>query len=70
MRRISRCLTALLLLLVTLPTLAQDESETGALPITADVNYTVRPGDTLDTVGSLWIRWGACLMSAPSASRK
>jgi LysM repeat protein len=58
MRRLSRCLIMLALLLMTLPVLAQDNEDTditvGELPITGDVNYIVRAGDTLDTVGSFF----------------
>lgn len=50
MRPWTRLIGFLLLLVgITVPTLAQD-----VFPISEDVFYTIRPGDTLDTIGALF----------------
>lgn len=48
--------------LLILPVLAQEEeSDPSPLPITEDVNYEVRPSDTLDTIGALFDVSPSCL---------
>lgn len=46
MRRLHIVLIILILIVLALPMVAQD-----SLPITEDVEYTIRSGDTLDTIG-------------------
>jgi LysM repeat protein len=49
----------LLLLLVGITVIAQDDDT--VLPITEDTNYTIRPADTLDTIGALFDASPSCL---------
>lgn len=56
---------SLVLLLVlgfsVLLTFAQEEEESFSLPITEDVNYTVRPADTLDGIGAIFDVSPSCI---------
>lgn len=56
-----------LILLLPLAMLAQGQDVT--LPITQDVSYTVRPSDTLDTIGSLFDVSPSCLAEINELAR-
>src|SRR5690349_5937203 len=51
----------LLLSFSVLASLAQDDAESPTLPISADVNYTVRPADTLDGIGATFDVSPSCI---------
>lgn len=51
----------LFLLILLIGTVAQAQDDESILPITEDVNYTVRPADTLDGIGAVFDVSPSCL---------
>lgn len=51
----------LFLLILLIATVAQAQDDESILPITEDVNYTVRPADTLDGIGAVFDVSPSCL---------
>ena len=49
------------LLILTLIPFAQAQDDGSLLPITEDMTYTVRPADTLETIGALFDVLPACI---------
>lgn len=63
---LARLFFVCVLLCLLLPATAQD---TDILPITEDIVYTVRPSDTLDTVGALFDVSPVCIAASNEISR-
>lgn len=64
MRKFLLCL--ILLTATAFGLMAQDSEEAFSLPITEDVNYTVRPADTLDGIGAIFDVSPTCIAETNS----